>query len=180
MINSKLVLASILSFLFMLISISCKKSIAGTQSDEISVHTDTINTDISKTDIKNLKYVDYVLSEASTEIITDWAKFFEIQAQIDVLKNANLSFFNDNSTALISLLEDFKNDIPSALNDTIIIVRLKVIESLFYRLEDMMNYNISKEETINQIKDILIANSNLIDQINKKVEKDQQNIINPY
>ena len=135
---------------------------------------------ITAKDIEGLKYTDFALSDLSEASTKDWLKFRELLSQIDILKKGDLSFFKDDKAILVSFITDLKNEIPEVVNTVSVVVRLSVLETVLFKLEGVSNLNnIHKEVLLNAIKEVLVAHSNLILQINKKFEKDSQNIINP-
>ncbi|NND52171.1 MAG: hypothetical protein HKN54_07185 [Flavobacteriaceae bacterium] len=91
-----------------------------------------------------------------------------------------MSFFKDDKTILQSYITDLKNEIPEKLNENSIVVRLVALETSIYKLEGIAIVpDAKKEELLQSIKDVLVSHVNLIFQINKKLEKDAQNIVKP-
>ncbi|NQX86461.1 MAG: hypothetical protein HRT67_11265 [Flavobacteriaceae bacterium] len=136
---------------------------------------------ISVQDIAKIQYTEYVLSDLANTKTQDWNKFQELSTQINVLKTSDLSFFQDDKTTLETFINDLKNDIPVDLKVPSILVRLNVFETTAYKLEGISKLgNINKATTLLYIKDILVAYTNLVFQINKKIEKDNQSIDKPY
>ncbi|MBN4070211.1 hypothetical protein JYT76_00850 [Olleya sp. AH-315-F22] len=135
---------------------------------------------VTTNDISQLKYTDFVLSNLSEKSTEDWLKFQELQEGIILLKKGDLSFFKDDKAILKSLFTDLKNEIPKTLNTLPILVRLSVLETTIFKLEATSNINnVKKELLLNAIKEVLVAYSNVILQMNKKLEKDSQQIEKP-
>jgi hypothetical protein len=135
---------------------------------------------ISSKDIESIKYTEYVLSDLAQEKTKDWITFQNLLDQIELLKKGDVSFFKDDKTILKSFIDDLKNEIPESLNTTSIIVRLTVLETTLFKLNELLNLqNVTKQSILNNIKDVLIAYNNVILQINKKMEKESQNIVKP-
>ncbi len=135
---------------------------------------------ISAEDIKALSYTEYVLSESAEEVTRDWIKLHELNDQIEVMKSADISFFKDDKAFLKGFLDDMVTEVPQQLNETEIIVRMIALETRIYKLEGSANLlRESKEDILDNIREVLVAHANLIFQINKKLEKDAQNIERP-
>lgn len=142
--------------------------------------TTQIDSKISKTDIDDLKYVDYVLSRASQKTTSDWTKFHELETEIEALKEGTLSFFKDDATLLKTFIEDLNTSIPESLNKEDVTTRISAIENALYFLYSELNLNRQdKTFSLKAIKNLLISVSNLKLQINKKLELDAQNIVKP-
>jgi hypothetical protein len=168
---------------FVLCSVISISSCKTETKKETSVDTDTKidSTQITAKDIASIKYTEYALSDLAQQKTSNWQTFRELSNKIDVLKTGDLSFFKDDKAILISFIADLKNEVPDALNTTAILVRLTVIETVFLKLEGVASLPSAKKTALlAAIKDVLLAHNNLIFQINKKLEKDSQNIEKPY
>lgn len=132
---------------------------------------------ISTEDIEAMDYTDYVLSPKSKEAILDWQKFQDLQVNIELLKNANLSFFKVEKKIMEQFLTELKSEQPLALNTPAIRSRITVLETDMLRLQNVSNLdNIKKTELLEVVKELLVADANLKLQINKKLEKESQQI----
>ncbi len=176
----KLILTFSLTIILFVLNSGCEKT---TENNDTStdITTTLAQNNITKKDVEALDYEEYVFDDDVIEIISDWDEFSEIQLQIENLKSASLFFFKDDDSynTLNILFSDLKDETPTLLYSNQISVRLLILETTFFKLEDLVNYNYSKEDILNIIKEIFIAHSNLIFQINKKVEDDRINIIKP-
>ena len=77
-------------------------------------------------------------------------------------------------------MDDLKTTIPEAANTPAILARLKIVETSGYKLEDQLMLTQPKpKEVLAAIKEFLVSFSNLNLQINKKFEKESQNIQKP-
>ena len=167
----------ILSFIILFLNLSCDKT---TPSNEINLQEINSEFKVSAKDINQIKFTEFALSDLSEKLTRDWLKFQDLQEEIDRLKKGDLSFFIDDSAILKSFITDLKNEIPEALNIPSILVRLSVLEITIFKLEGFNNINnVKKELLLNAIKEVLVANSNVILQMNKKFEKDSQKIEKP-
>lgn len=149
---------------------------------EITDKTTTIdNTKITTSDIKKIKFTEYALSSLTKNKTANWQKFNELTEKIEVLKTGDLSFFRDDKAILESFITDLKNEVPESLKTPAILVRLAVIETAFLKLEGLASLSSAKkEDLLIIIKDVLVSYTNLVFQMNKKFEKESQNIVKPY
>lgn len=135
---------------------------------------------VSSNDINQIKFTEYVLSDLAEKYTIDWLKFQSLQEEINLLKKGDISFFSDDKTILKGFITDLKIEIPETLNIPSILVRLSVLETTIFKLESIANLNnVEKEFLINAIKEVLVANSNVILQVNKIFEKNSQKIEKP-
>ena len=173
------------SFLFKCISllailsishVSCKDA-STDNHDTVSNHGQFV---IAESDINLLDYTDYALSDLSLNATKDWLKFQELHSEIDILKKGDTSFFREDDQIVTSFISDLKNEIPEALKLPQINARLIVIETVLMQLKELSTYpQTTKPQLLEAIKKLLVANSNLVLQMNKKFEKDSQKIIKP-
>ncbi|RLD28454.1 MAG: hypothetical protein DRI75_06625 [Bacteroidetes bacterium] len=178
MCKLKIVNLFLLSSLILFLNFSCKKT--SQTSEEILNEISSEKSKVSAKDIDQIKYTEFALSNLSEKSTQDWLKFKELQEEIDILKKGDLSFFEDDKTILQSFFKDLKVEIPESLNIPSILVRLSVLETTVFKLKSTSNINnVNKEILLNAIKEVLVANSNVILQMNKKFEKDSQNIEKP-
>ena len=132
---------------------------------------------ISAEDIEKLDYTDYVLSPQGAEAILDWQKYQDLELNIELLKDANLSFFKVEKKIMQEFIAELKKEQPDLLVTPAIRSRMTVLETNLLRLQNLSNLdNIKKEDLLEAIKELLIANVNLKLQINKKFEKEAQQI----
>ncbi|NNF73819.1 MAG: hypothetical protein HKN00_01440 [Flavobacteriaceae bacterium] len=135
---------------------------------------------ISAKDIASISYTEYALSDSAEKLTTSWFKFQELNSQIEILKTGDLSFFTEDLTFVDEFLTELSSEIPDTLNETSILVRLSALKTSIYKLEGSASLEReSKEALLNNLKEVLLSHTNLIFQINKKLEKDAQNITRP-
>ncbi|MGC1633637.1 MAG: hypothetical protein WA749_16125 [Gelidibacter sp.] len=132
---------------------------------------------VAAADIEKLNYTDYILSPASEQAIMDWQKFQDLQVNIELLKKANLSFFKVEKKIMQEFINELKAGQPETVNTPAIRSRITVLETNLLRLQDLANLdNIKNKELLEAIKELLVADVNLKLQINKKFEKQAQQI----
>lgn len=133
-----------------------------------------------KEDISAIKYTEYILDSKAVSVLDSWQKYKELETLFGNVKNANLSFFKDNHEVLKAFLDELKETLPEEANTPAIYARLKIIETFCYKIEDQLKLSdIDKNELLGVIKEFLMSYSNLNFQINKKFEKESQNIQKP-
>jgi len=136
---------------------------------------------ITKEDISKLNYKEFILDAKADKALESWQKYYELDNIINNLNQANLSFFKNNNEIIIAFIDDLKATIPEIIDSPLIIVRLIALETKMFKLEGVVNLsNPKKKELLSVIKECLSAFSNLNLQINKKFEKESQNIQKPY
>lgn len=135
---------------------------------------------ITEEDIAALRYTDFILDSKAVKELSSWQKYNELESLVNSVKQADMTFFKDNHDVLKSFLDDLKTTIPDAANTPAILARLKIVETQSYKLEDQMMLSQPKvKDILSAIKEFLISFSNLNLQINKKFEKESQNILKP-
>ncbi len=170
----KLLFFSLLSIMI----VSCKTD---SQNLEIeSTAEDKQSKTIIKSEVESLKYNDYRLSNDATKTVNDWQKYQELNTQIGYLKTADLSFFKSDITLITTFINDFKTEIPKAVNTNEINARITALETKMLKLNSLLLLdNITKNEQLEGLKEVFVSFSNLNLQINKKLEFEANNISKP-
>tara|TARA_B110000967_G_scaffold166246_1_gene174221 strand:+ start:325 stop:885 length:561 start_codon:yes stop_codon:yes gene_type:complete len=109
-----------------------------------------------------------------------WDTYHPLYIDIKNLENDALDLFSISTENLDQLFLDIRKSIPNNLNETSILTRFSVIETLTHKLREsyMLDHLDSKKFT--QTKTELIqAQTNLIFQINRTLEKKAQQITKP-
>ena len=178
MSKSKLKYLTIFISILLFLNLSCNETVQSNQEtiQEINSKVDKV----SAKDINQIKFTEFALSDLAIKNIIDWLKFKELQENIELLKKGDLSFYSDDTAILKAFITDLKNEVPETIDIPSILVRLSVLETNIFKLESITNLNnVEKELILNAIKDVIVSNSNIILQINKKFEKDSQRIEKP-
>lgn len=136
---------------------------------------------ITAKDIEKLRYTDYILSADAKAATATWQKYNDLEAQIELLRKGNLSFFKTEKPLLKTFMEDLKKEQPAAVKSPAIDARILVLETQLLKLQSYSTLsNIKKADILKTIKDFLISFANLNLQINKKLEFESQIIEIPY
>lgn len=156
-------------------------SCGNNKKQQVEVNTEKQDTSIiEKEDLSQLNYTDFVLDKNSRAKISDWIKYDELEEKINELKKADLSYFKSDKEVVETLIKEFEETIPESIKTDAINARVLVVQNMYYKLNDTINLSTStKSELKKAITDLLESFSNLNFQINKKFEKDSQNIIKP-
>ena len=135
---------------------------------------------ITKEDITKIKYTEYVLDVKVATYTENWNKYAELHDVISKLKLGNYSYFQDNEEILAALLTDLQKTIPAELSSPSVMARLVAVENASLKLESFANLsNIDNKEMVGVIGEVLIAFNNLNLQMNKKLERESQQIYKP-
>ncbi|MDX1272147.1 MAG: hypothetical protein R3340_09965 [Bizionia paragorgiae] len=167
----------IYSFFVLITLMSCNsKSETGTQVEtQVSDRSS-----ITKEDIAKLKYVDYSVDAKAKTTLDSWQAYSDISRAISQVKIADLSFFTSDEEIFMSTVKELGTTIPIKINSDPIQARVLALTTKMYKLEETINLKTSdKKEKLSSIKDVLQAFSYLTLQVNKKYEKEAQNIIKP-
>ncbi|WP_053976788.1 hypothetical protein [Mangrovimonas xylaniphaga] len=135
---------------------------------------------ITSKDIEALDFTDYMLNSSSQTKVADWEKLHELNTQADFLKKGDLSFFAGSDSIVKVFVGEFKAGIPESVKTNVIQARVTALETKLLKLNGATELdNVSKKELLQDIKEFLEALANLNLQINKKFEKDANNVGRP-
>ncbi|WP_179009640.1 hypothetical protein [Winogradskyella forsetii] len=138
------------------------------------------NARISAKTIEDIDYNDYALSPEGEDAIATWEKYQELATQISYLKRADFSFFNGEKKMLKEFIDQFTAQLPNDLRTNPITSRNAVIATALLKLNERLTIdNIDREDKLRSIKELFVAFSNLNYQINKKLERDMYDKIEP-
>ncbi|OIQ23615.1 lipoprotein [Lacinutrix sp. MedPE-SW] len=148
------------------------------QTVETVVKKDT--TLLTKKDIDKINYIDYGVDKKAKNTLDSWQSYNTIAMAISRLKSADFSFFKEDNTVFVSSVNDLETTIPENINTEPIQARLLILRTKLLKLEEVLNLSTTeKKEQLLVIKEVFEAFSNVTLQINKKFEKEAQNIIKP-
>jgi len=135
---------------------------------------------VTKEDISKLNFIEFVLDEKAEALFKNWTSYSDLSNHISNLKQGDISFFKDDPELLDAFLKDFKETVPEQINTPAILARIKELETKIYKLQSITKItNGNKTALYPVIKELLISFSNFNLQINKKFEKESQNIQKP-
>ena len=158
--------------------LSCQNTSKETTAEQS--HQEPVSKSLSEKDISKLKYTEYSLDVKTKNAIKDWLKYKDLEDLVENVKKGDLSYFNDNKKGIQTLFGDLTKTIPATVNTPSVTARITAFETKLYKLESLANLQTtSKQELGEAIKEFLQAFSNLNFQMNKKLEKDSQQIERP-
>jgi hypothetical protein len=153
----------------MVLPLACKdKDSAVSEQTAISVQ-EVVK--ITPDDIDQLSFQEYELSPQVKSIVVDWNGYEQLASSISYLRTADLSFFKSDMELIKTTMADLRIGIPRVLDTRPIQSRLSVVETMILKLQnDLTLDNISKEQQLKAIREVLVAWSNLNLTMNKKLE----------
>jgi len=112
--------------------------------------------------------------------LAKWSTYHSLYKNIKNLETDILDLLNTPTEDLNQLFVDLKKSIPNALNETSILTRLTVLETLTHKLRESYSLELLDTKEFNETKiELIQAQTNLIFQINKTLEKKAQQITKP-
>lgn len=158
--------------------LSCHNASKETNTEQ--TFQEPVSKSLSEKDISKLKYVEYTLDVKTENAIKDWLKYKDLEEIVASVKKGDLSYFNDNKKGIQTLLDELSKTIPDTVNTPSVTARITAFETKLYKLESLASLQTtSKQELGETVREFLEAFSNLNFQMNKKLEKDSQQIERP-
>ncbi|WP_179351089.1 hypothetical protein [Winogradskyella vidalii] len=169
---------------FVILGLSCVMMSCGDDNANATVTETTESTAqddrITASTIEAIAYEDYALSPESEQLVVTWEKYQELATQIGYLKKADFSFFNGDKELLKEFILAYHKQMPSELRTNPIVSRNAIVETALLNLNERLRLdNIERDDKISGIKALFEAFSNLNYLINKKLEGDFYNQIQP-
>ena len=166
--NHKLITQVFFSMLLLIVVQSCNEALKKTPISANKQIVSITNTETAElADPVVIKVIDYSLSE--------WIEFKELNVFVTNITNGKNEVLIDSKETLRDLFSALVVKIPETINSSSIIARIRVLETLAYKLsvEYGNNQNNSIEFELTK-KSLEKAYSNLIFQITKTLEKKSQ------
>lgn len=117
------------------------------------------------------------LVEDLDESLSDWNGFNELKEFIVSISKGNYQTLDESEEKTKDLFSLLVTKIPNIVDNPSIIARIKVTETLAYKLKQNFKNNLTEFEKTK--KNLLDSYSNVLFQIKKTMEKESQKIINP-
>ena len=164
--------------IFCFVLMSCGDDQSAT--DVVAIENTDQKLTITTKAIENFDYTDYALSKDSEDAIANWEKYQELAIQISYLRKTDLSFFNGDKDLLKKFIGELRITTPKQFLTSPIISRTVILETTLLKLNENLTIdNIDVSVKLLNIKQVLIAFSNLNYQMNKKLERDFYDKIQP-
>jgi len=165
----------LLFFLFSVMACNKKQQKA---TLETSIKNDS--TVLKSVDISKINYVDYGVDSKAKNTLDSWQAYNTVAVAVENIKEANFDFFKEDNTIFLSTIKDLESTVPENIDSEPIKARLLILKTKLFKLEEILNLSTTKKnEKLIVIKELFQAFSNVTLQINKKFEKEAQNIIKP-
>lgn len=160
--------------LFLLILSSCNSKQQTTEDTTIEPINNILPT---KNDISKIKYIDIALDSKTKKTVESWQAYNTIKKALNDLKKANFEFYTGDFNAFELAVKDMDVTIPKTVNTAPIKARILALKTALFKFQDIINLKTTtKQENLKAITDAFQAFSNLSLQMNKKFEKEAQNI----
>ncbi|RLJ63432.1 hypothetical protein CLV86_1973 [Lacinutrix venerupis] len=165
----------ILAFLIILSSCNNKSN----SSIETSVEVND-STKITKEDISKINFIEYGIDNKARVTLDSWEAYNIVYRAIEEVKQGDFKFFKTDDQVFITILNDLETTIPEAINSESINARILILRTKLLKFREIINLNTSsKKEKLIGVKELFQSFSYVTLQINKKFEKEAQNIIKP-
>lgn len=163
---------------FILISVvACEKE-AKYKTDQTKISIDS--TKITRDDISKINYLDFGIDGKAKNTLDSWQAYTSVSSAISKLKTANFEFFKTDDEEFNTIIEDLEETIPNSIDSEPVKARILVLRTKLLKLREAINLStIEKKQRLIAIKELFQAFSYVTLQINKKFEKEAQNIIKP-
>ncbi len=135
---------------------------------------------LTKEMIANINFTDILLDDKAKLYAQNWTSYNSIAQAINEIKELKCDFFKSDNIEFDTTFKELNTSIPEVFNSESVKARLLVLKTRLYRLKDELSFSptLNTSQTV-FIKEIFVAFSNLNLQINKKLEKEAQQIIKP-
>jgi len=167
----------LLILILLLVFSACKKEGVNT-TDNLIVKPDS--TKISKEDISKIKYIEYGIDDKATETLDSWIAYNTISRAIETAKEGDFTFFMSDEEVFNTTLKDIETTTPEAIDSAPIKARVLILRTTLLKFRAQFNLNTAtKNQKLIALKELFQSFSYVTLQINKKFEKEAQNIIKP-
>lgn len=168
---------NIIILMLLVVFSACKKEVKpSTAVDNVTVD----STKVTKEDISKIKYIEYGIDNKAKETLDSWTAYNTISRAVDALKEGDFTFFDADDTAFNTILKDIETTTPEKINSEPIKARVLILRTKLLKVREVLTLKTStKTEKIAALKALFQSFSYVTLQINKKFEKEAQNIIKP-
>ncbi|WP_452600329.1 hypothetical protein [Pontimicrobium sp. MEBiC01747] len=172
-----------MKFLSVLLLLACLVSCKKTQDTTEGTVKETKLKDttlVSKKDIAKIQFLDYGVDAKAKNTLDSWLAYNTIATAIAAVNNGDFGFFIDDKAVFETTVEDLETTIPENIDTAAVRARVLVLKTKLYKLEEATRLSTTtKKEHLLVIKEVFQAFSYVTLLINKKFEKEAQNIIKP-
>lgn len=163
--------------IFLVVLSACKKEIIATAGDN-TVENDS--TKITKEDISKINYIDFGIDNKAKLTLDSWEAYNTISRAIEISKQGDFTFFKSDDEVFNTTLNDVETTTPLAIDSEAIKARVLILRTKLLKFRELINLNTAnKNDKLIALKELFQSFSYVTLQINKKFEKEAQNIIKP-
>jgi hypothetical protein len=138
------------------------------------------STKITKEDISKIKFIEYGIDNKAKRTLDSWEAYSTISRAIEATKLGDFTFFKSDDEVFNTTLKDVETTTPIIINSEPIKARVLILRTKLLKLREAVNLNTAtKKEKLVALKELFQSFSYVTLQINKKFEKEAQNIIKP-
>jgi hypothetical protein len=169
-VNYKNIIQSLTFYLIFTIFTNCNNPDNNSKSESSKI--------VSKKDIfKSFTSDTNFIVEDLDESLSSWNGFSELKEFIVSISKGDYQSLDESNETTKDLFSLLVTKIPSTIDNPSIVARIKVTETLAYKLKsNFKNKSTEFEKTKNNL---LNSYSNVLFQIKKTLEKESQKIVNP-
>ena len=155
--------------------LACKKETYTTGDPTI---TSSDSTKITKEDISKIHYIEYGIDSKAKETLNSWQAYNTISRAIEVSKDLDFTFFKLDEEVFNTTLTDIETTTPKAIDSEPIKARVLILRTKLLKFREIISLNTAtKKEKLLALKELFQSFSYVTLLINKKFEKEAQNII---
>jgi len=167
----------LIPLLCFILLLNCKSEKQDTDEQTL-VKLDT--TAITQEDLDAIKYIDFGLDSKAKYTVESWTTFSIISRAIERAKKNDFEVFTADDEVFNTMIVDAQRTIPIKISSEPIKARLLILKTKLLKFRALLNLKTStKADLLEGLQELFQSYSYLILQINKKFEKEAQEIIKP-
>ena len=167
----------LLILIFLVMLAACKKEVKP-ETESALVSNDS--TKVTKEDISKINYIEYGIDNKAKQTLDSWQAYNTISRAIETLKQGDFTFFKTDDEVFNTTLKDIETTTPETIDSEPIKARVLILRTKLLKFREVINLNTAnKKDKLIAIKELFQSFSYVTLQINKKFEKEAQNIIKP-
>lgn len=161
--------------LLFLACFACKSEINTTT--EVVANTST-STKLTKEAISKIKYIEYGIDKKAKVTLDSWQAYNTISSAVDLTKKGDFTFFETDDEVFKTAINEIETTVPPAIDSEPINARILILRTKLLKFREAINLNTStKKDKLQTLTELFQSFSYVTLQINKKYEKEAQNII---
>ena len=162
----------------LLVTLSACKQEVKTDTNVTLIENDT--TKVTKEDISKINYIEYGIDKKAKVTLDSWEAYNTISRAINGVKEADFTFFMADEEVFNTTLNDIETTTPANINSEAIKARVLILRTKLLKFRAILSLNTStKKDKLIAIKELFQSFTYVTLQVNKKFEKESQNIIKP-